>query len=605
MISPVPLLVGVVFMLVSSIVVPVPCQSWTILLPPTQQLIRRISKDNKRYSPDPLFSIYPSGEEDNIDPGTVLDLDDLWLDDPLDELVFDDAEEPDAFLSDEDLSLLYDINIPALAQDTGDDKPSRESSAAPQIMSLQDLSSRLSSDVSYFYLRDELGLGEDIMWKITNSAGSVLGMKVSNIRAKVDLLRNTIKLSDDELRQLLSSMPSLLQLSANKNLSPTILFLIRQLDLGTKDLRVLVLGCPSLLTYSIQNLQKKLEYFQNTLGCTLEETRKLLLKEPKLMASSAQEGLLSRYRFLRNELEIPRDDIRTIVQKNPRILLMSVDKNLQPKLIFFMIMTLMLTPNDVRKILLKFPGILNYNLDNHILPITRYFLSLDVSTVEIGNMLLKFPRLVTNSLVKIKHVVGYLRFELGLEADGVRRILYQAPQILSLATANLESKVDFLMQVVAPGAIRGDEDSTKILRKLIVGMPSLLYLNIEKNLEPKVEYLRSRLGSEELCQALDRLPNLLAYSLENRIKPRLEMILDAGVDGGSLTVGMPKSEKDFLAWLAARVRKAERSVSLQKKSTRETSKGEEESSAHDRISKQTEEQDGGRIIHWTRPRRPQ
>jgi mTERF domain-containing protein len=537
-----------------------------------------------------------------------MDLDYLWLDDPLDDLVFNDAEESDAFLSEEDLSLLYDIKIPTLSQESSSNKeslPADGSSGAPQIISLQDLS-RLSSDVSYFYLRDELGLGEDVMWKITNSAGSVLGMKVSNIRNKVDLLRRTLKLSDDETRQLLSSMPGLLQLSANKNLSPTMLFLIRQLDLGTKDLRALVLGCPSLLTYSIQNLQKKLEFFQNTVGCTVGGTRKLLLKEPKLMTSSTQAGLSSRYRFLRNELEIPPDDIRTIVQKNPRILIMSVDNNLQPKLIFFMIMTLMLRPDEVRKILLKFPGILNYNLDNHILPITRYFLSLDISTVEVANMLLKFPRLVTNSLVKIKHVVGYLRFELGLEADGVRRILYQAPQVLSLAPSNLESKVEFLLQVVAPGAIRGDENSTKILRKLIVGMPNLLYLNIENNLEPKVEYLRSRLGSEGLTRALDRLPMLLAYSLEKRIKPRLEMILDAGVDGGSVTVGMPKSEKDFLAWLDARVRKAQKKTSLKKKKAREAV--EDKEPTQDIAPKRTEgqqEQDGGRIVHWTRPRRPQ
>jgi mTERF domain-containing protein len=284
-------------------------------------------------------------------------------------------------------------------------------------------------------------------------------------------------------------------------------------------------------------------------------------------------------------------------------LLMSVDNNLQPKLIFFMIMTLMLTPDDVRKILLKFPGILNYNLENHILPIIRYFLSLDISTVEVASMLLKFPRIVTNSLVKIKHVVGYLRFELDLEADGVRRILYQAPQVLSLAPSNLQSKVDFLLQVVAPGSILGDdEDSTKILRKVIVGMPSLLYLNIEKNLEPKAEYLRSRLGSEELSRALNRLPMLLAYSLEKRIKPRLEMILEAGVDGGSVTVGMPKSEKDFLAWLDARVRKAQRKTPSQKKGSRETAEEEEPAQY---IDQGRQEQDGGRIVHWTRPRRPQ
>jgi mTERF domain-containing protein len=534
--------------------------------------------------------------EGNDNPS--LELEDLWLDDSIDELVYaDGGDEPDAFMSEEDLSLLHDIDMPSLQEGSNEDG----SSFAPtSYISLQDIS-RLSAELSYFYLRDELGLGEDIMWKITNKAGSILGLKVSNIRNKVDLLRTTIKLSDEDLRVLLSAMPSILQLSATKNLSPTILFLIRQLDLGTKDLRTLVLGCPALLTYAIPNLKKKIDFFETTMGCSMDETRTILLSEPKILTSSVKEGLTPRYRFLLKEVAIHRDDIRTIIRKNPRILLMSVDQNLQPKLIFFMIMTLMLTPDEVGKILLKFPGILDYNLDNHILPIIRYFLSLDVSAVEIGNMVVKFPRLVTNSLAKIKHVVGYLRFELGLDADGVRRILYQAPQVLSMSTDTLERKVEFLLPVIAPQAVRGDEAATTGLRKLIVGMPSLLYLNIEKNLEPKVDYLSSVLGREGLSQALERLPMLLAYSLDKRIKPRIENILDAGIDCASITVGIPKSDKDFREWLEARVRKDKESTGSAEKVA--TGKTQAALGAASQISQQKIDSDD-RIMHWTRPRRP-
>lgn len=526
----------------------------------------------------------------NDDP--FLEFEDLWLDDSIDELVYaDNGDEPDALLSEEDLSLLHDIDMPSLQGSNHND-----SSFTPSnFISL----SRLSAELSYFYLRDELGLGEDMMWKITNTAGSILGLKVSNIRNKVELLRNTIKLSDEDLRVLLSAMPSLLQLSATKNISPTILFLIRQLDLGTKDLRTLVLGCPALLKYSIPNLQKKIEFFETTMGYNIDETRALLLSEPKLLTSSVKEALIPRYRFLLKEVAINREDIRTIVQKNPRILLMSVDQNLQPKLIFFMIMTLMLTPDEVRKVLLKFPGILDYNLENHILPIIRYFLSLDVSAVEIGNMIGKFPRLVTNSLAKIKHVVGYLRFELGLDADGVRRILYQAPQVLSMSTDTLERKVECLLPVIAPHAIRGDEDATRGLRKLFVGMPSLLYLNIEKNLQPKVDYLCTVLGQEGLSRALERLPMLLGYSLENRIKPRIQNILDAGIDSGSITVGIPKSDKDFHAWLEARVRKVHGKTSPRTSSIKDTT-----GKAPRQVPTQINQPIDDRIVHWTRPRRP-
>ena len=583
-----------------------PCAAWmgcerrppTRFSQNTRQSPPGCSSDSLRIDRISLFSRNQHPENDGPD----VDLEELWLDDPLDDLVYVEEEEPEAFLSDDDLALLHDIEIPALVSNTPGDEGSSilgGEGGVSKPLSTQDLTG-LSSDLSYFYLRDELGLGEDVMWKIMSHSGSLLGMKASNLRNKVELLRKTIKLSDEDLRLLLSDMPGLLRCSANKHLSPIILLLVRQLDLGTKELRTLVLGCPALLAYSIPNLQKKLDFFRNTMGYSVEETRTLLLKEPRLMRCSVKDGLTSRYRFLSKEIAIPRDDVRKIVKTNPRILMMSVNQNLQPKLIFFMIMTLRLSSHDVRKILLKFPNVLNYDLENHILPITRYFLSLDINSSEVSSMLLKFPRLVTNSLSKIKYVVGYLRFELGLDADGVRRILYQAPQVLSLSTNNLESKVEYLFQVVAPGAQRGDEESTKALSRLIVGMPSLLYLSIEKNMKPKVEYLRSRLGSDGLSEALDRLPMLLAYSLDKRIRPRLEMVIDAGVGGGSITVGMPKKEQDFLEWLDARVRKQ----ANRKDPSKEYQKDESLAQGLKNQPMPDRQMQNDRIMHWTRPRRP-
>lgn len=536
---------------------------------------------------------------------SFFDLDELWKDEALDEPVFVDGEEPEAFLSENDLSLLYEIDMPTLSQE---DTPASVSNGQnPQKISLNDLTN-LATDLSYFYLRDELGLGEDVMWKIANSgASTILMLKVPTIRNKVELLRRTIKMSDEELRKLLSAQPSLLQLSANKNLSPTILFLLRHLDLGAKDLKTLILGCPSLLTYSIPNLQKKLAFFEITMGCTIAETRKILLAEPKIMTSSLEEGLHPRYSFMRQEAEISCDDLRAIIIKNPRILVMSVDHNLQPKIIFFMIMTLRMNTNDICKLLSRFPGFLDYNLDNHILPIARYFLSLELSTHEVGKILLKFPRLITNSLVKIKHTVGYLRFELGLDADGVRRILYQAPEILGLSAANLESKVEYFSGIMAPSATC-DDTSIQMLGKLIVGMPSLLHLNIKGNVEPKVSYLKSRLGESGLSEALQRMPMLLGYSLEKRIKPRMEMILDFGLDSGAITVGIPKGEEAFIIWVEKRaLERRQREYLIEKQGSGDhvdTSLVDDYSSPGGAKNSKKMQQDGEKITHWTRPRRP-
>jgi hypothetical protein len=262
-----------------------------------------------------------------------------------------------------------------------------------------------STNVSYFYLQNELGLSEEVMWKITFEAGSVLGMTVANVRRKVDVLRENMNLSDDDLRTIIGRQPTILQLSADKNISPTILFLVRALDLGRDDLRLLILASPTILSYKQSNLQSKISFFRRLMDFSVDECRDLLLAEPKLLRAGVRTGLVPRMRFLVRDMDIPMEKLRPIVQKNPRILLYSLDDNLIPKLIFYLIMTLGMDLKQVERILLSYPYILDYNLHRHILPITKYFVQdLDVSPAEFRGILLKFPRILTHSLSKIKYV---------------------------------------------------------------------------------------------------------------------------------------------------------------------------------------------------------
>jgi mTERF len=551
-----------------------------------------------------------------------------------------------------------------------------------------------SSQLSYFYLRDELGLSEDAMWKVTTQAPSVLGFKAANVREKVRVLKSTIGLTHEDVRTLVASQPTLLQLSARRNVAPTILFLLRQLDLGRKDLRKLVMGCPALLKYAIANLNDKLVFFQETMGYSVSECRDLLLSDPRLLTCSVRTGLIPRLSFLHREVGIGLPDLRKIVRKNPAIMKMSVHANLQPKLIYYYIMTLRMTPEQVGRMLLKYPQLLNYNLENHTMPIYRYFMSLDFSTHEFAYILRRFPRLTSYGLNRIKQRIGYLRYELCLDAASIRHVVRQSPQVVSLTMTKIRSSVEYLLDVVEPGAtlscdaedddddagnhpLDGDDESEDggddddgtaledyrqisaknggcgdddegnrdddenndadvkaneipllIVQTMVAGLPSLLNLNIESNLQPKVEYLRQTMGQEELSHALMRLPALLGYSLENRIRPRMEQLLAAGLPCGRITVGISLKEEAYRGWLersAGKIRKKEQqqrllqlpstgsSLSLGGKEAEETQRIEESvASVTESGHEQAEEgltssrvwEEGGRIIHWLRPRGP-
>eukprot|EP00551_Chaetoceros_affinis_P006443 CAMPEP_0203686204 /NCGR_PEP_ID=MMETSP0090-20130426/48944_1 /ASSEMBLY_ACC=CAM_ASM_001088 /TAXON_ID=426623 /ORGANISM="Chaetoceros affinis, Strain CCMP159" /LENGTH=280 /DNA_ID=CAMNT_0050555425 /DNA_START=819 /DNA_END=1658 /DNA_ORIENTATION=- len=216
-------------------------------------------------------------------------------------------------------------------------------------------------------------------------------------------------------------------------------------------------------------------------------------------------------------------------------------------------------------------------MDNHLLPITRYFLTeLEFSPMEFRSIVLKFPKIFSHSLFKVKHVVGYFRYELGMNASQVKRILFQAPQVVSLNTDDtLVGKVNFIQDAFKlrhqdhdnDGDSDSDSDDNDDLssdygafsrsrrldniRKVITGMPTLLLCSIENNLKPKAEYLLEEFGGDELelRQTVLTLPTLLGYSLEKRIKPRMARIAEVGIEPIKITTGITMTEDNFAKWL--------------------------------------------------------
>eukprot|EP00550_Attheya_septentrionalis_P001302 CAMPEP_0198287720 /NCGR_PEP_ID=MMETSP1449-20131203/6431_1 /TAXON_ID=420275 /ORGANISM="Attheya septentrionalis, Strain CCMP2084" /LENGTH=680 /DNA_ID=CAMNT_0043985711 /DNA_START=56 /DNA_END=2101 /DNA_ORIENTATION=+ len=473
-----------------------------------------------------------------------------------------------------------------------------------------------AKEIAYFYLQNDLGLSEETMWKITHEAGSILGLTVENLKAKVALLTRMMNLSPDDLRTMISRQPSILHLSANSNVAPTILFLVRALEFSKDELCSIVTQYPSILCYSTKNLQTKINFYIWVMGYSVGECRDLVLAEPKLMTAGVQTGLVPRMQFLHKEIEIPLNVLRKIVKKNPLILLYSVDNNLRPKLIDYFIMKLCMSPVDVQRILLAYPAIMNYRLEEHIMPITRYFVAdLEFSPMEFRNILLKFPRIMTYSLRKIKHVVGYLRFELGMNAVQVKRVLFQAPQAIGFNTdINLKSKIYFLRNT-----FHLNEEE---LRTVVAGMPTLICCGIESNLAPKAQYLLEQFDYNGLDLKMSILtqPTLMGYSLEKRIRPRMERILKIGASPQRITVGISMSEVNFGDWLQkkkAKIKLNGGTEPFRRKKTKKKEAPGDVVNAKNRpiallgaspdllpeIPKNREEQNG-RIVHWNRKRQP-
>ncbi len=60
-------------------------------------------------------------------------------------------------------------------------------------------------------------------------------------------------------------------------------------------------------------------------------------------------------------------------------------------------------------------------------------------------------------------------------------------------------------------------------------LPSVFSYNIEGNLEPTIKFYEDCVGSKAAIQMIAKNPICLMYSLENRLKPRLAQVLEAGI----------------------------------------------------------------------------
>ena len=580
-------------------------------------------------------SLQPNDSDYQADASSLLDDCDDWL--VIDHSINDhDIVEVDTT---DHMTVVTGNNSNTLTSDTNSFNLSDNFIAAP--ITLDQLSEAFATNVSYFYLKNELQLSDTAMWRITYEASSALGMTTAVIRHKVQVLQETMNLTPDQIRNILERQPTLLHLSADQNLAPTLLFLLRALELGRDELRELVLACPAVLSYSIHNLKSKVQFFVRLLKYTVPECRELLLQKPDLLRASVTSGLIPHYQFLTKEVELSLPQLQKIIKKNPNMLLYSVEENLIPKLVYYMIMRLQMNTKQVHKLLLAYPQVLDCNLERTILPLTVYFLNeLEFSPNEFRNILLKFPRLVTHSLQKVKRTIGYFRYELNMVAAQVKKVMYRAPTILGL---NLEDTIRPKVQFLQSTLDLSDDE----LHTVLVAMPSLLLLSSDGNLQPKIEYLSSVLLSstetdnsrhkkqflissssspsvlsipDQLRDIVLRLPTLLGYSLDQRIIPRVQAILNVGLHPSCITIGIPMTQPAFDKWLGRRAKKYHDEKSSNSDCDITVSKAPKlflpgtkdqmsltiatQSNNDDDDNNNSSLIDPQRIVHWVRERRP-
>lgn len=139
-----------------------------------------------------------------------------------------------------------------------------------------------------------------------------------------DFVSNELKTPDYKLRKVINKCPRLLSSSVRDQLKPALFFLQR---LGFQDMEALACTDPILLVSNVENtLIPKLKYLES-LGFTKEETKEMVVRCPPLLTFSIENNFKPKFEFLIGEMKRELQEVKEF----PQYFSFSLDKRIRPR----------------------------------------------------------------------------------------------------------------------------------------------------------------------------------------------------------------------------------------------------------------------------------
>ncbi|CAM9870264.1 unnamed protein product [Chrysoparadoxa australica] len=406
-------------------------------------------------------------------------------------------------------------------------------------------------DIAYNWLC-ELGVSEAGMERIVNQHPGLLSCSTSSLRAKAKFLAD-LGITRHELREMVGLHPWFMTISLEQNMKPTLAWFHWQggLELDQASICHVLRGAPALLTLSVPyNLAHKREFFRGPAGLNLSalQFRKLIVGSPMVLCLSLSKNIIPTINWLEEQLGMSTKALATLIVAHPHILSCSVEKNLSPKMELLKDQ-LGMTKKQCRDIFKRCPAFFGYSLNRKITPCLRLLRVLGLSTYHLRLIVKRHPKIFGTSLLTVRDRIRYLKIIFELNDSEVGRMIVACPALVGM---KLRSRVEDLRVV-----LQGDAGLSKMeMRKVVLGMPSLLACSVQANLKPKMALLLAGYGSrKEVRASIVAAPSLLGYSAEGRIGPRMIDLTESGLGLGELYKAVQKTDQAYETWLQNRLSK--------------------------------------------------
>ncbi|XP_047333288.1 transcription termination factor MTEF1, chloroplastic [Impatiens glandulifera] len=199
--------------------------------------------------------------------------------------------------------------------------------------------------------------------------------------------------------------------------------------------------------------------------------------------------------------------------------------------------------------------------------------SMGIERASLGRILDMYPQLLTSDPYSdLYPIFSFLLDEIRIPFPDVRKSIIRCPRILICSVEHqLRPTWHFLEQLGFVGRhainshttlllvssvertlvpklvyLQGLGISNEDVNEMVLRSPGLLTYSIEKNLEPKMEYLVKEMKGD--VEEVKRFPQYFSFSLEGKIKPRHRLLVEKGLSL-SLAQMLKVSDGEFRARL--------------------------------------------------------
>ena len=265
---------------------------------------------------------------------------------------------------------------------------------------------------------------------------------------------------------------------------------------------------PQLYT-EVDNLALRILYFQNEMGIPKSKLYQMIMKQPGLTATSfLDDELKSTIEVLQSELSLTTDEVWKLTTESFPQIMRYNRSDLRRKLTFYRF-ELKLTDKEIKRLVVIQPAVLRHLPSELQDKLDTFQTELDCTSEDMKAMILKFPLLLTyNTQSKLRPCLQFIKqSEIGIGLGLLRRA--GDPSTTSLSS---QKEKEALIK-------------TRV-KTIILQYPNLLAFSIENNIKPTILFLRKDVGLSliQIGKVVWRFPDLLGLSIEKNLRPKIQYL---------------------------------------------------------------------------------